>query len=498
MPGVKTFHSRLFWKIYISFGSLFLCAAIALSWAVFLRVQRTVKSVEQTNLKDKAILYHAQAQKACGGTPSDLADLQGAIQANRETNVALSTDDGRILAANGSHARSLPQLYLQKIQFQLSMIIKALRPETDSIIIIDQKIEGTREIELISAHKIFGNNGKTCIFWATRISENLNAGLRELWNTTGFIAVFGIVTALGLGWTLVRKIMIPISEMVDVADALRLGHYDRRVQYVSSDELGQLGNSLNNLGVEMKRKLSEVQRLENVRRDFVANVSHEIKTPLTSIKGYVETLQSGAVDDPMLRGRFLEKIERNATRLTTLVQDILSLAKIESLEDSFQLMPLDWNPIIHSVVSRSEDAMGQKGLKLKLNLAPNSLLVMGDREAMIQVLDNLLTNAIKYTPEGGKLSITLSQKSPWAQIDVEDTGIGIHEEHLARIFERFYRVDKARSREMGGTGLGLSIVKHLVSGMGGEVTVTSTVGVGSVFSIRLRLAIQQPPYLTLT
>jgi two-component system phosphate regulon sensor histidine kinase PhoR len=158
-------------------------------------------------------------------------------------------------------------------------------------------------------------------------------------------------------------------------------------------------------------------------------------------------------------------------------------------------MPLDWNPIIHSVVSRSEDAMGQKSLKLKLNLAPNPVLVMGDREAMIQVLDNLLTNAIKYTPEGGLLTITFSQKSPWAQIDVEDTGIGIPEEHLARIFERFYRVDKARSREMGGTGLGLSIVKHLVSGMGGEVTVTSTVGVGSIFSIRLRLSVPQSVHI---
>jgi two-component system phosphate regulon sensor histidine kinase PhoR len=257
---------------------------------------------------------------------------------------------------------------------------------------------------------------------------------------------------------------------------------------ITKDELGRLGDSLNKLGGEMMRKMSEVERLENVRRDFVANVSHEIKTPLTSIKGYVETLQSGALEDPKLTVRFLEKIERNAARLTALVQDILSLAKIESLEDSFQLGPVEWNEVIHSVVSRCEDAIGQKHLRLKLNIPQAPVYVSGDREAMIQVLDNLLTNAIKYTADGGLITLTLYHKNNWAKIEVEDTGIGIPSEHLPRIFERFYRVDKARSRDLGGTGLGLSIVKHLVSGMGGEVTVTSSVGVGSIFSVRLKVA----------
>lgn len=315
---------------------------------------------------------------------------------------------------------------------------------------------------------------------------SIDAEMASLWGTIAAISLAGVMLALGLGWTLARRVMVPISEMVVVAEALRAGHYERRVRRLPTDELGRLGATLNQLGAEMTKKISELERLENVRRDFVANVSHEIKTPLTSIKGYVETLLSGAIDDPVHRVRFLEKIDRNAERLSSLVQDILSLAKIEAEEGSLSLVPTEWNSIIQSVLTRHEDAIHQKNLKLRVNTPHSPVVVMGDIEAMTQVLDNLITNAIKYTPDDGRISITLTTKTPWARLDVEDTGIGIPAEHLDRIFERFYRIDKARSRELGGTGLGLSIVKHLVSAMHGEVGVDSAVGIGSRFTIKLK------------
>ena len=234
--------------------------------------------------------------------------------------------------------------------------------------------------------------------------------------------------------------------------------------------------------------VTDLRRLERVRRDFVANVSHELKTPLTSIKGYVETLLNGALAEPDNSVRFLQKIDRNVARLVNLVQDILSLARVESSDEGIKAVPVEWGPIVRSVVAQHEDDFTEKSLRLELKDLGEPMVVYGDKEAMTQVLDNLVNNAIKYTPRGGSVSVVLRRDSREGCIEVADTGIGIPRKHLDRIFERFYRVDKARSREMGGTGLGLSIVKHLVAGMNGRVGVESQVGVGSRFSVRLELA----------
>ena len=231
--------------------------------------------------------------------------------------------------------------------------------------------------------------------------------------------------------------------------------------------------------------VTELRKLERVRRDFVANVSHELKTPLTSIKGYVETLLAGAKNEPAVLDRFLQKIETNVGRLVALVQDILSLARIENHDGSVTNLPVDWALLLRQVMTHHEHDVQRKQLALELESLPTAV-VYGDREAMTQVVDNLLSNAIKYTPEGGQIRLTLRNENAETVLSVEDSGIGIPREHLPRIFERFYRVDKARSREFGGTGLGLSIVKHLVSAMQGEVHVQSEPGRGSQFSVRLQ------------
>jgi two-component system phosphate regulon sensor histidine kinase PhoR len=234
--------------------------------------------------------------------------------------------------------------------------------------------------------------------------------------------------------------------------------------------------------------ITGIRALERVRRDFVANVSHELKTPLTSIKGYVETLLDGAADEAAMRARFLEKIQKNADRLSHLVSDLLSLSRIESEQDVDKREPLDWAEMLQDAARRHEDAVRQKSLQLEVRPAAEPVVVLGDREAVIEILDNLLDNAIKYSPTGGRIRLVLSRGEESGTLTVEDTGAGIPEEDLDRIFERFYRVDKARSRELGGSGLGLSIVKHLVQAMEGEVSVRSRVGEGSCFTVRLPLA----------
>jgi two-component system phosphate regulon sensor histidine kinase PhoR len=234
--------------------------------------------------------------------------------------------------------------------------------------------------------------------------------------------------------------------------------------------------------------VSDLRRLERVRRDFVANVSHELKTPLTNIKGYVETLLDGALYDDRHNMRFLRKIDAHVARLGDLVRDLLDLAHIEAREGSLPLSPVDWRPVIEEAVRRHETALEQKGLTCLVQGTHAPAVVRGDRAAMVQVIDNLLDNAIKYTPAGGTISIRLSGDGVSGRLEVEDTGVGVPEEERERIFERFYRVDKARSRDLGGTGLGLAIVKHCAQAMGGEVHVESPGARGSRFVVRLAAA----------
>lgn len=234
--------------------------------------------------------------------------------------------------------------------------------------------------------------------------------------------------------------------------------------------------------------ISELRRLERIRRDFVANVSHELKTPLTSIRGYVETLLDGALHDDQNNVRFLEKIEQNVQRLSHLVTDLLSLARIEAQEGSLPLERVDLHALVEQARRRHEPTALGRDQSLRLESCAGALQVLGDREALTQVIDNLVDNALKYTPQKGHVTIRVKREEGHAVLEVEDDGIGIPREDIERVFERFYRVDKARSRAVGGTGLGLSIVKHLVVAMKGEVSVASTVDVGSTFRVRLSLA----------
>lgn len=233
--------------------------------------------------------------------------------------------------------------------------------------------------------------------------------------------------------------------------------------------------------------VTQVYHLENMRRDFVANVSHELKTPLTNILGYAETLRNGALSDPEVAGRFVQKIESNASNLQALVEDILKLSEIESGRMDVQPTTLPLKTFLQDLTDHYEDRLHARQLSLHLMVSDN-LLVLADPAAFKQIIGNLLDNAIQYTPTGGNIHIRAARTEALCQIDVQDTGIGIAAPDLEHIFERFYRADKARSRAAGGTGLGLAIVKHLVHAHDGRVFVASQPGQGSVFSFTLPIA----------
>jgi two-component system phosphate regulon sensor histidine kinase PhoR len=233
--------------------------------------------------------------------------------------------------------------------------------------------------------------------------------------------------------------------------------------------------------------ITELRRLERMRQDFVANASHELKTPLASIKAYTETLLDGALNDSEVNVRFLERIDEQADRLNQLILDLLSLARLESGQEVFEHGPLPLIPVLRACVERHRERAASQGLEFGFESEgcnPEARIV-ADEEAIRQIFDNLIDNAIKYTPDGGSVRIACREEGPDIIVEVADTGLGIPRDDLPRIFERFYRVDKARSRELGGTGLGLSIVKHLVQSIGGQIDVTSRVGTGSEFTVRL-------------
>lgn len=236
------------------------------------------------------------------------------------------------------------------------------------------------------------------------------------------------------------------------------------------------------IGIEDQSRL---KRLESLRRDFVANVSHELKTPLAAIQGFVETVQ----DDPdmpvAVRHRFLDKIARQTHRLATLVADLLTLSRLDDEGGMASNEPCDLAAVLRETVRDLASIAEKRDIDLQIHLPDAPMWVRADREGLRQIAGNLIDNALKYTPERGTVTVRLRSAGRRLRLEVADTGIGLSPADQERIFERFYRVDRARSRELGGTGLGLSIVKNTARNFGGDVGVNSELGVGSMFWVEL-------------
>jgi two-component system, OmpR family, phosphate regulon sensor histidine kinase PhoR len=267
----------------------------------------------------------------------------------------------------------------------------------------------------------------------------------------------------------------------DPAQVLEFTIFSGRILQASVTPVPNIGGGIASV-VIVFHDLTDVRRMERMRRDFVANVSHEFKTPLTSIAGYAETLLSGAKDDPEIASDFLRIIERNAKYLETLVTDLLFLARLEA-EVPAAMEQIRLRPAIDELVKSREQGTRERNIRVTVNCPP--IEIRADRARLITALSNLIDNAIHYNKNGGEVRITAEAEHGMLNLAVSDTGTGIPSGELLRIFERFYRVDKARSRESGGTGLGLAIVKHAIESQGGTVEVASRLGAGATFTIHL-------------
>jgi two-component system phosphate regulon sensor histidine kinase PhoR len=280
-----------------------------------------------------------------------------------------------------------------------------------------------------------------------------------------------------------RRTSAAIRNLREVAHAVRSGDLSRRVEYTGSDDIGRCGSEINAMLETLETDLVHLKKLERVRSEFLGNVSHELRTPIFSMQGLIETLLNGAIDDPGVNREFLEKALRNSDRLSILLNDLTDISRIESGEMKLRFRYFDAAEFLKSSVSELEPQAEAMGISLALEMSLKERTeVYGDRDRLRQVIANLVENAIRYSDEGKTVKVVASEREGSVEISVQDEGIGIPEEHLSRIFERFYRVDKDRARTGGGTGLGLAIVKHILEAHRSFVTVKSEPGKGSVFT----------------
>jgi two-component system, OmpR family, phosphate regulon sensor histidine kinase PhoR len=300
----------------------------------------------------------------------------------------------------------------------------------------------------------------------------------------GFI-ILGCIAIVSVNIS--RRITDPILAIARTARDIREGDLSRRIPVSSHDEIGALAASINDMAEKLGNDIVQLRKLERVRSEFLGNVSHELRTPIFSLQGFLETLLDGAIDDPSVNREFLEKAHKHAGRLNALLNDLIEISRIESgeMKMSFRYMPI--GEFLLETIAEHKSAAEKKGISLTVDVsATPGDKVYADRARLAQVMINLLDNAVKYTDTGGSVTCRTRKEGDRCVIDVTDTGSGIAPEHHARVFERFYRVDRDRSRDVGGTGLGLAIVKHIVEAHGGKIGLESVPGQGSTFHFSLR------------
>ena len=283
-----------------------------------------------------------------------------------------------------------------------------------------------------------------------------------------------------------KLISKPLEELEQGANQFAQGNLKHRLSISNTKEIGEAAIAMNEMATQLDNKLNQINKLEIIRRDFIANVSHELKTPITSIKGYAETLIDGAIEDKKDARKFIGIILNHTDRLSNIIEDLLSLSRLDQDSENEQLYVENSSikDILSSAMQLCTVKAESKNIKLELSCSDN-IYILVNSSLIEQAVVNLIDNAIKYSSPDSKVLIQGTEENDEAVIKVIDFGCGIPEEHLSRIFERFYRIDKARSRKQGGTGLGLAIVKHISQLHKGYTSVYSTVGAGSIFSIHL-------------
>jgi len=315
------------------------------------------------------------------------------------------------------------------------------------------------------------------------------APLKQQINSIRQISLWGALLGMGLATILsvfiLKTMTRPLLKMEAVAHAIANGEFGKQVPVVTNDEVGKLASSLNNMSLQLKEKIEAIERLDKTRQEFVSNVSHELRTPLTVIQSFSEAILDGLVKEEKVRDFYLKNILEESKRLKRLVDDLLDL---KALEAGQTLADMEYVLISKLVMVTSGNFMSlakEKNIDLNVTIKDKEVTVYGNIDRLKQVMTNLIGNAIAHTQPGGRVEIMEEQKDDRVLISVADNGPGIPPEEIEHIWERFYKVDKSRSRGAGGTGLGLAIARRIVELHGGTITVESAPGQGAVFIVNL-------------
>ncbi|MCL1859063.1 MAG: cell wall metabolism sensor histidine kinase WalK [Oscillospiraceae bacterium] len=324
-----------------------------------------------------------------------------------------------------------------------------------------------------------GKEIKECIIYIKDTQEEMRDFSWKIFTIIIQVLLIGLAVAVLLSFFLAKAITLPIQNITKGALKLADGDFKRKIDVSSNDEIGTLTFTFNDMAEKLKAMLDQSEELEKSRREFIANVSHELRTPLATIYGAAETISDDRIDEKE-KIKILDMILSESERMTRIVKDLLDISKLDNKKMMWQFTEVNIENLVKNIYETMRVEAEKKDQRLSLKSGRNIPVIYADKERIEQVLVNIVSNAMKYTPDGGKIEISLSSdaEKEKVRIIIKDNGIGIPEEDLPHIFDRFYRVEKARSSEAGGTGLGLSITKEIVNAHKGEITVENATGGG--------------------
>ncbi|MGG4505206.1 ATP-binding protein [Heyndrickxia sporothermodurans] len=372
-----------------------------------------------------------------------------------------------------SRVRAKTNGELEQLSIAINTLAKSLQHQMEEISENQQKLTGVLT-NMVSGVMLINPEGRIVL---------VNPAMEKIIGSTADQLRGKLHIEAGKSFGLSQLIDQSLKKKIKIHDEVQMYYPDQRI--LDAHLAPYLGANGEIKGIiTVLHDITDIRRLEKMRSEFVANVSHELKTPITSLKGFAETLLDGAMYDPEIAKSFLTIIHDESERLHRLITDILHLSKIEQHQLPFHPEPLNVTGVIYETIDTIQEEINKKQLTIKL---PNQkpVIIDAEKDRLQQIILNLVANAVTYTPDKGTIEIGIVEKDDQIELTVKDTGIGISKEELPRIFERFYRVDKARSRNSGGTGLGLAIVKHLVESHHGSIQVDSEEGKGTLFTLTL-------------
>jgi len=461
---------RIIWKFFGAFVFLTFVAVFVLNFFVGLKLRDHFERKISGELRSNALLVgDILMDDLTEGRTSDIQARAGVLAEKLDLRITVLDEDGNVLADSENEPSSMEN-HADRLE-----VTRALKSGSGQSTRFSDTLG--YNMKYVAVRLDHGGDGLGIIRFALPLSD-VQLQMRVIHRVVLFGAIVTVIIALSIAYFVSKSITSPIRRMQRAARRIARGDFRTRVRIRSKDELGQLAKSLNAMADELKR-------VDAVRTDFVANVSHELKTPLTLIKGYIETLEDKGLGDEEQSRKFVAIIKEHSNRLENIVNDLLSLSELDLSEDCLNRSACDLKSLIDDVVLGFGHSLDAKGLTLEVDLRGDDFKINGDADRLEQVFVNLIDNAIKYTPDNGRITVSIRDEPQQVSAVIADNGIGIATDHIDRVFERFYRVDKGRSRQMGGTGLGLGIAKHIVLAHKGQIRIESIPGRGTQVFVTL-------------